>query len=59
MTSVISFAVNRMLILAVIALVLNAYSSSSCQVGTHLNDWLSSVSGLDKLNRVLGHTYRP
>jgi hypothetical protein len=49
----VSFTVNRVFILAVIVLAINAYSSSACQIGAHLNDWLSSVTGLDKIARAL------
>jgi hypothetical protein len=49
----ISFAVNRALILAAIVLAINTYSPSSCQIGAHLTDWLSSVTGLDAIARGL------
>ena len=51
----ISFAINRLFIVAAIALVMNAYFQTHCEIGNSYVEQFNQWVGIDELLRVLDH----
>ncbi|MFZ1963641.1 MAG: hypothetical protein WAU78_09295 [Roseiarcus sp.] len=51
----ISFTINRLFIVAMIALVMNAYFQTHCGIGTSYVEQFNQWVGIDELLRVLDH----
>jgi hypothetical protein len=49
----ISFAVNRLFLLALVMFVIKTYGPASCQAGAALTDWINHASPFDAINRAL------
>ncbi len=52
---VVSFALNRLFILAVLALVMSNFFRTSCGIGSSYADQLNQLFGFDQLIRALDH----
>jgi hypothetical protein len=49
----LSFAINRLFVLALIIFVIKSYGAASCQSGEALVDWMNHASPFDAINRAL------